>query len=230
MSITTFVFDFDGTIIDTESQDFVVVSAMWQHFGQTLTLDEWRKGLGTIGGFDAYTALAARIDQALDVAEWRARNHAQFIENCTKEPLRPGVAALFEYAIAHNITLTVGSSSDNAWVSRWLTQHQLSGLFRTVVTRDDVSQVKPSPEIFLTVAQRVQADPAHCIVFEDSAHGATAAARAGMRCVAAPIPALADAWMPPTTVRVHTLADLSPDQLVSQLTGKPASAVVAHPV
>ena len=229
MPITTFIFDFDGTIIDTESQDFVVVQAMWQHFGQTLTLEEWRNGLGTVGGFDPYAALERRLGQSIDREHWRAHNHALFLENCARESLRPGVAALFEYALAHNITLSVGSSADRAWVTRWLTQHGLIDLFRAVVTRDDVSQVKPSPEIFLKAAQHTASDPRHCGVFEDSAHGATAAAHANMRCVAVPIPALVDAWMPPVSVRLRTLADLTPAELVAQLHGLPAAPVAPHP-
>lgn len=225
MPISTFIFDFDGTILDTESQDFVVVSEMWQAHGQTLDIGEWRKGLGTVGGFDPYEALEATLKRPIDHAHWRTINHERYHERVMQQALRPGVAALFAYAEAHNITLAVGSSADRAWVTRWLTHHQLIERFATIVTRDDVVHVKPSPEIFLTAANNLGAVPAQCVVFEDSAHGATAAARAGMRCVAVPIPALVDAWMPPTSVRLNTLADITPAQLVQRLTGLSSAPV-----
>lgn len=227
MPISTFIFDFDGTILDTESQDFGVVSEMWQAHGETLDINVWRNGLGTIGGFDAYDALEATLQKPIDRVHWRAINHERYHERVMQLPLRPGVAALFTYAQEHNIILAVGSSADRAWVTRWLTHHQLIARFATVVTRDDVVHVKPSPEIFLTAAHNIGADPAQCVVFEDSAHGATAAARAGMRCVAVPIPELVDAWMPPATLRLRTLADIPPAQLIHQLTGRTASPV--HP-
>lgn len=219
MSIHAFIFDFDGTILDTESQDFIVVNEMWQAHGVTLDLAEWRKGLGTVGGFDGYDALELAIGHSIDRAHWRAHNHERYMEHCMAQTLRPGVIELLDYADAHQITLAVGSSGDRAWVTKWLTHHNLIQRFTTVVTRDDVSQVKPSPEIFLLAAQNIAIDPAHCLVFEDSAHGATAAARAGMRCVAVPIPALSDAWMPAVTIRLQSLADLTPAQLLAQVTG-----------
>ena len=219
MPIHAFIFDFDGTILDTESQDFIVVSEMWQAHGATLDLAEWRKGLGTVGGFDGYDALEIATGRAVDRAHWKALNHERYMEHCMAQTLRPGVVELLDYADAHNITLAVGSSGDRAWVTKWLTHHNLIQRFATVVTRDDVSQVKPSPEIFLLAAQNIAINPAQCLVFEDSAHGATAAARAGMRCVAVPIPALIDAWMPAVTIRLQSLADLTPAQLLTEVQG-----------
>lgn len=224
MAIRTFIFDFDGTILDTESQDFVVVDEMWKAHDVVLELDEWRKGLGTIGGFDPFAALEARLGRAVDRAHWKAHNHERFLEHCVAQPLRPGVLDLIAYANTHGITLAVGSSAKRDWVEHWLHTHAIHQHFVTVVTANDVSQVKPSPEIFLKVAANVAADPAECLVFEDSAHGATAASRAGMRCVAVPIPALVDAWMPPVALRLRTLADLSAAELVARVAAAPLPA------
>ena len=221
MAIRTFIFDFDGTILDTESQDFVVVDEMWKAHGVTLELDEWRKGLGTIGGFDPFGALEAHLGRAMDRDHWKAHNHERFLQHCQAQQLRPGVRDLISYAEAHGITLTVGSSAKQDWVLQWLETHCIRHHFATVVTANDVSQVKPSPEIFLKVAANVQSEPATCVVFEDSAHGATAATRAGMRCVAVPIPALVDAWMPPVALRLRTLADLPAADLVARVLAAP---------
>ena len=71
------------------------------------------------------------------------------------------------------------------------------------------------------MAANVNANPAECLVFEDSAHGVTAANQAGMRCVAVPIPALVDAWMPPVALRLRTLADVPPAELVARIVAAP---------
>jgi beta-phosphoglucomutase-like phosphatase (HAD superfamily) len=52
-----------------------------------------------------------------------------------------------------------------------------------VVTADDVARGKPDPAIFLRSARVQGADPARCLVVEDSALGIEAARRAGMRAV-----------------------------------------------
>jgi len=47
----------------------------------------------------------------------------------------------------------------------------------------EVIRGKPSPEIFLLAAERLRADPASCIVFEDANSGLRAAKLAGMRAI-----------------------------------------------
>ena len=227
MAIRTFIFDFDGTILDTESQDFIVVDEMWKAHDQVLELTEWRTGLGTTGGFNAYDALEARMGRPIDRTHWKAHNYQRLLEHCSTQPIRPGVHALFDYAIAHGITLTVGSSGNREWVHRWLHEHGIFQHFATIVTSNDVSAVKPSPEIFLTVAANVAAHPADCLVFEDSAHGVTAANRAGMRSVAVPIPSLVDAWMPDAALRLRTLADITPAVLVARAAAAPVPSTTA---
>jgi HAD superfamily hydrolase (TIGR01509 family) len=53
-----------------------------------------------------------------------------------------------------------------------------------VVTRDDVEQPKPDPEIYLRLARRLHVMPAMCVVVEDSLPGVRSALAAGMTCVA----------------------------------------------
>ena len=43
---------------------------------------------------------------------------------------------------------------------------------------------KPDPAVFLLAAQQLGAEPAHCLVIEDSISGVEAARRGGMKCLA----------------------------------------------
>jgi beta-phosphoglucomutase-like phosphatase (HAD superfamily) len=47
----------------------------------------------------------------------------------------------------------------------------------------ELGVAKPEPGLFLAAAKAHGVDPATCVVIEDSASGAEAAARAGMRCI-----------------------------------------------
>ena len=49
-----------------------------------------------------------------------------------------------------------------------------------------VSRSKPAPDIFLKAAERLSADPADCIVIEDSFNGVRAATKAGMPVIMVP--------------------------------------------
>jgi sugar-phosphatase len=53
-----------------------------------------------------------------------------------------------------------------------------------LITADDITRGKPDPEPFLLAAEKLGADPARCVVFEDAPAGLAAARAAGMRAVA----------------------------------------------
>ena len=60
----------------------------------------------------------------------------------------------------------------------------IANLFEAVVDLGDVSEPKPSPEIYLTVTSRLALQPSQCLVVEDSLTGVLSAKHAGC-CVSA---------------------------------------------
>ena len=57
-----------------------------------------------------------------------------------------------------------------------------------VLTREDVAQAKPDPEIYLLAAERLGVEPQDCLVIEDSPNGAQAGVAAGMNVIAVATP------------------------------------------
>ena len=130
------------------------------------------------------------------------------------QPLLPGVAALLGDAKALGLGRAVASSSSCGWVEGWLRRHGIRDLLDVVVARDDVTRVKPDPELFLLAARRLAVDPSACVVFEDSPNGMRAALAAGMRCVAVP------------NVLTRSLERPRVDLVMSALDERPLSAVL----
>ena len=56
--------------------------------------------------------------------------------------------------------------------------------FDVTVNGSQVIHRKPSPEIYLTAAQKVGIEPRYCLVVEDAVNGIQAAKAAGMYCLA----------------------------------------------
>ena len=52
-----------------------------------------------------------------------------------------------------------------------------------VIGYEDVVQKKPSPDIYLSTARKLQRPPQSCIVIEDALNGVKAAKAAGMKCI-----------------------------------------------
>lgn len=60
----------------------------------------------------------------------------------------------------------------------------LDEYFDLIYTREDVSQIKPNPEVYLKAMQSLQAKPEECVIFEDSLIGIEAARKAGIKTIA----------------------------------------------
>ena len=58
--------------------------------------------------------------------------------------------------------------------------------FDAIVGSDEVENGKPSPDVYLEAARRINVDPMNCVVFEDSEAGILGAESAGMKVVVVP--------------------------------------------
>lgn len=178
------VFDFDGTLLDTETTEFRRWQNLYRQHGRELALEDWQTGIGTWGGFDPWSGLPEHIQA--DRENVHAELHHHIITAIQEQDLRPGVRAVLAEIRAAGLRLALASSSDRAWITRWLTQHGLLDSFEVLATRDDVARVKPDPELYLLAAQRLGLRPQQCLAVEDSLNGATAAVAAGMHIVVVP--------------------------------------------
>lgn len=217
MVVDALIFDFDGLVVDTEMPEYEVLATQYREHGAELLLERWVLGLGTVGGYNAYAELEQLIGQTLDRDALQAQHRQRYLASIDEQPLRPGIIELLEYGREHGLQLAVASSSTRDWVEGWLARHSIREYFTCVRTRNDVEHVKPAPDLFLSAAACLGVAPAACVVLEDSPNGMRAAASAGMRCVAIPLPLLAGLELPPHTLRLTTLADLSPQMLLEQL-------------
>jgi HAD superfamily hydrolase (TIGR01509 family) len=98
---------------------------------------------------------------------------------------RPGVLDLLENLVAADVALALVTSSVRVHVDVILA-HLPNQPFRHHVTADDVINLKPHPEPYLSALDLLGASAARSVVLEDSPTGVTAAEAAGCRVVAVP--------------------------------------------
>jgi pseudouridine-5'-monophosphatase len=103
-----------------------------------------------------------------------------------------GAERLVRELVARAIPIAVATSSDRHLFELKTKPHGWFDCFGVVVCGDDprVTAKKPAPDIFLAAASDLGAEPAQCVVVEDSPAGVEAALAAGMRVVAMPDPAM----------------------------------------
>jgi HAD superfamily hydrolase (TIGR01509 family) len=201
------VFDFDGTILDTEEPVFRSWAELWEDHGHTLELATWQATIGTDAVFDPWGELEARVGRTLDpdlhVRRRRRRDElqAQF------EP-RAGVLAWLDEATRLGVPVGIASSSPHDWVRGHLDRLGLAVMFSCVVCCDDVVPAKSDPTSYRQACTQLGADPRCSVAVEDSPHGVSAAVGAGLWTVAVPHPLTAGLDLSAADAVVGSLSEL----------------------
>jgi HAD superfamily hydrolase (TIGR01509 family) len=95
-----------------------------------------------------------------------------------------GIPELLDRLDATRIPYAVGSNGSEAKMQITLGQNGLLDRFKgAIFSAHTLKTAKPDPDLYLAAAAHFGVTPDRAVVLEDSATGATAAARAGMRCL-----------------------------------------------
>lgn len=208
--IRALIFDFDGTIIDSETPVYEGWQQTYAEFGHELPLSRYVEIIGTAAHtFDPHGHLEGLIGRTLDrdqlTAERQAKHRAVIYSNDTL----PGVRTWIEQAAARFMPLAIASSSQEWWIESNLARLKLRDRFQIVRTREMVAAAKPAPDLFLAALHGLGIQAHEAIVIEDSAHGVTAAKAAGVFTVAVPNPVTAGLDFSRADLVARSLADLS---------------------
>ena len=182
-----YIFDCDGTLVDSMPLHFRAWSASFVHHGAPWewTEDEFYANAGVP---DRITVMELNQRFGADLcpdsiheykAEWYAR-HLHEIEAVA------AVADLARRYHAEGRKISVASGSDISLVAPSLERAGLLELFDIIITPADVERGKPAPDMFLLAAERMGVAPRECLVFEDGQAGIDAANAAGMVSVFVP--------------------------------------------
>ena len=211
------VFDFDGTIFDTDGPDYQSWQEIFEANGSELTLDVW---IQCVGGapvdFDPFAILEQQTGVALDRPSTHQARRRRVLELIEQQRPMPGVEDLIHAAKAAGIPLAVASSSPRVWVEGNLGRLGLRDHFLAVRTADDVERVKPDPALYRLAATALGAPPHKTLAIEDSRTGMLAAKGAGLRCVVVPNSVTQYSDFSQADLRLTSLADLSPAELFAR--------------
>jgi HAD superfamily hydrolase (TIGR01509 family) len=180
------LFDMDGLLIDTEA----------------VYIEAYKEAAGAIGVEMPMTLCHAMIgvpttecevliqdhfgpDFRVDHFQVSFRSHAERIL-ADHVPVKPGAPELLEFLAGRGLPLALATSSRPTTVERHLGRAGLLRHFTAVATRYDVERPKPHPDVYLEAARRLGVAPEHCLAFEDSSVGLTAAHAAGTIAIMVP--------------------------------------------
>jgi HAD superfamily hydrolase (TIGR01509 family) len=180
-----FLFDMDGTLIDTEPLWVEAVETVIHALGFPITRAEAGRLVYGRSWHDIYRELVARWpDFPLPIQVMQNRLTPIFLALRGQRDVRiqSSIALLRRLAADHPVALVSGSPRPD--VDAGIKLMEIGGLIRFSLASDDYSPGKPDPICYLQAATRLGLSPADCVVFEDSAAGVRAAKAAGAWCVA----------------------------------------------
>ena len=210
------VFDFDGTILDTETPDFETWQEVYRGHGVELPMDVWLQCVGGgTGEFRPDSYLEALLGREIDGERLRTERRERFLDRIRVQPIMPGVLELIDAAEQRGVRLAVASSSDRKWVESHLQRLGLLERFAAIVTSDDVERVKPDPALYRLAAQKLEVAPERAIAIEDSYNGMLGAQRAGLRCVSVPNSITRDSDFSDADLCLDSIASIAPDDLIA---------------
>jgi HAD superfamily hydrolase (TIGR01509 family) len=99
-------------------------------------------------------------------------------------PLKEGVKEFLSYLRQNNIPAGIATSNSRELVDLVIDSHNMKGYFSSIRTSCEVAKGKPSPDIYLLVAEDLGVAPQKCLVFEDVLQGVMAGKNADMKVCA----------------------------------------------
>lgn len=139
-------------------------------------------------------------------------------EEAMEYPIFDGVMDFLEGLRSLHIPAAIVTSSGDAKMQRIARKEpEFMAMFRALVTDSCVTHSKPHPEPYLKGAEALGADPARCLVFEDSFAGIDAGHAAGCTVVAIATTNSRESLTGRAAVILDTLADLSAAELLELL-------------
>ncbi len=216
--IKAVIFDFDGTILDTERAGTGAWQQLFERYGQTLPMDQW---LPNIGRTDIYLPAPHLIELAnLDktVEQIHQERRELRLEILADDGPMPGVLDRIAEAKKMGLKLGIASTSEARWLNYHLPRIGLLFDFEVVRGRSDVGGVgKPEPDVYLSACEGLRVEPADALALEDSVNGVIAARRAGMKVIAIPNPLTRHMDYSEADLVLHSMADMTLEEMIQKI-------------
>ena len=175
-----FLFDLDGTLIDSVYQHVLAWHEALEKVGFSLGVWRIHRRIGMSGGL-LVQALSREIGQRLTPEQADAlqeRHAAAFARYRAAIPLLPGARELLQQLSRAKVPYAIATSGRREGAQPALEKLGVRPEI-PVITRNEVQRAKPDPDLFLAAAQRLNVPMARAMVVGDSVWDLLAARRAG---------------------------------------------------
>lgn len=173
------LFDFDGVVMDTETQ----YKVYWDEVGR-----QYHPELPHFGALIKGQTLTQIYDKhfaGMTEEQSKITGGLNRFEREMTFEYRAGVVDFMKDLRAHGVKIAIVTSSNELKMANVYAAHPelKEGLVDRILTAEMFTRSKPAPDCFLLGAEVFGTVPQNCVVFEDSFHGLEAGNAAGMTVV-----------------------------------------------
>ena len=183
--IEAFLFDLDGTLLDSEILWVETIRLSLNRRGHPLSEEE---ALRLVYG-RAWSEIREDIYRRypdLDIDPYKLEKELEgiFKEIQGERDIRIPSSIELLVSLGKRFPVAIVSGSTRSTIAERIKLMKVEPYVRLFVGIEDYEEGKPDPSCFLLAAEKLGVEPRACLVFEDSEAGVRAAKAAGMTCVA----------------------------------------------
>ena len=181
---SAFLFDMDGTLINSEKLKGQALSETCKLFGGIADVNVYKEVMGETW-LNVVNHFFTKANISPDIDEFNAKFKIRY-QHLLSEQLAPNrnVVPLLKLIKESGFKCGLISSASEWMVNHAIEQLHLSDFFDAVVCKEHVTHHKPHPESYLKAIAELNLKPDEVLIFEDSNAGLIAAENANCDAIA----------------------------------------------
>ncbi len=180
----TVIFDMDGVLVDNFAWHLLAWETFCKKYKRRISADEFRDHV--FGGNNPdHLKYIFGSDISNSLIEKYSIEKEKIYRELYTGNVNPvnGLVTFLNELQKNNVPMAIATSAERPNVDFILNAIGCTGVFNVIADASMISKGKPDPEVFLKAAGLSGANPAECVIFEDSLKGIEAGLRAQMKVV-----------------------------------------------
>lgn len=214
MKIQGVIFDFDGTLVDSEPLWKKAEIEVFKQLGLNLSEKDCKKTEG-LASFEAVEFWFKQLENPLKEQALITQELNQYALQLLKEEgsLKSGVIEALKFWKQKKVPIGIASGSSMAHIKTLLDRFEINNYFNLIYSIDFERYGKPHPGIYISACEKLKIDPHFSVSFEDSFNGMLAGKAAKMKVVAVlDKKQQKDTRFNFTDLKIETLSDFGPKE------------------
>jgi len=186
-NVKAFIFDMDGTLIDTEKIYRVIWPQAMASLGYVYT-DEQYLSMRSLGRPYAPAKFKSWYGEDFDYDGARRVRKGLFDKYVEEHGIevKKGAVELLKFLREKGIITAIATATDYDRAIEYLQFTGLDGYFDRVISATMVDEGKPSPKVYQYACSELGFDTSECVAVEDAPNGVISASDAGLRVIMVP--------------------------------------------